>query len=62
MTSDEKWIPYNNVEWKTLWGSEMNHHYQPGQRPVSSKEGDVVFAVGLEGSPLLQVPSGKSND
>ena len=28
---DEKWILYNNVEWKT--SCEMNHH-QPHQRPV----------------------------
>ena len=28
----------------------------------SSKEGDVVYMVGLEGSPLLWVPSGKPND
>ena len=26
----------------------------------SSKEGDVVYMVGLEGSPLLQAPSGKA--
>ena len=31
---NEKWILYNNVEWKRDCGaSEMNHH-QPHQRPV----------------------------
>ena len=30
---DEKWILYNNVEWKRSWASEMNHH-QPYQRPI----------------------------
>ena len=27
----EKWILYNNVEWKRSWASEMNYH-QPHQR------------------------------
>ena len=29
---------------------------------TSSKEGDVLYVVGLEGSPLLRAPSGKPND
>ena len=33
VTGDEKWIPYNNVEWKRSWASEMNHH-QSHQRSV----------------------------
>ena len=36
----------------------MNHH-QLYQRPASCKEGDAVYKVGLEGSPLLGIPSGK---
>ena len=31
---------------------EMNHH-QPSKDQSSTKEGDAVFMVGLEGSPLL---------
>ena len=46
-----KWILYNNVEWKRLWG-KRSEPYQPHQRLVSSKEGDVVYMVGLEGSCL----------
>ena len=33
VTGDEKWILYNNVEWKRYGASEMNRH-QPHQRPV----------------------------
>ena len=36
----------------------MNH--TKGQS--STKDDDVVFMVGLEGSPLLWAPSGKPND
>ena len=36
----------------------MNHQ-QLYQRPASSKEGDAVYKVGLEGSPLLDIPSEK---
>ena len=36
---------------KDLGASEMNHH-QPHQRQVFIL-GDVVYTVGLEGSPLL---------
>ena len=32
--------------------SKMNHH-QPHKDQSSSKEGDVVYMVGLERSPLL---------
>ena len=42
---DEKWIVYNNVEVKRLWGKQMNHH----QGWFSSKDSDVVCMVGLEG-------------
>ena len=61
VTGNEKWILYNNVEWKGFWASEMKHH-QPYQSQSSTKEGDVVYMVGLEWSPLLCVPSGKPND
>ena len=36
----------------------MNHQ-QLHQRPASSKEGDSVYKVGLERSPLLDIPSEK---
>ena len=39
--------------------SKMNHH-QPQQRP-GLEESDV-YIVGLEGSSLLQAPSGKLNN
>ena len=31
---DEKWVLYDNVEWKRSWAREMNH-LQLHQRPVS---------------------------
>ena len=34
--NNKKWILYNNMEWKWLWRSEMNHH-QPYQRQVSTQ-------------------------
>ena len=37
-----------------LGASEMNY-YQLQQRPVSSKEGEDVYMVGLEGSPLYEL-------
>jgi len=43
---------------KDLGASEMNHH-QPHQRPVFIL-GDVVYLVGLEGSPLLRTPYRKT--
>ena len=61
--NDEKWILYNNVEWKRLWGKWMKWttvNHTKGWS--SSKEGDVVYIVGLECSPLLWAPSRKSND
>ena len=42
----EKWILYNAVEWKR---TTTNHT----KGWSSSKEGDVVYMVGLEGSRLL---------
>ena len=57
---DEKQILYNNVEWKRLWGKR--NEPPPTKGRSSSKEGDVVYMVGLEGSPLLQAPSRKPND
>ena len=32
---------------------EMNHHQQKTKEWSSSKEGDVVYMVGLERNPLL---------
>ena len=53
VTGDEKWILYSNVEWKRSWGkrNEQPTNHTKGQS--SSKEGGVVYMVGLEGSPLL---------
>ena len=43
---DEKWILYNNVEWKRLWGKQ-NEPTSHTKGQSSSKEGDVVYMVGL---------------
>ena len=56
---NEKWIPYNNVEQK---GSLGKQNEPPHQRPSSPKEGDVVYMVGLESSPLLRTLSRKPNN
>ena len=45
MTGDKKWILYSNVEQEIM--QQMNIKGQ-----FSSKEGDVVYMVGLEGSPI----------
>ena len=58
---DEKWILYNNVEWKRSW-VEWNEPLPTTPKASSSKEGDIVYMVGLEGSPVLWAPSGKPND
>ena len=51
---DEKWILYNNVEWKRSWDKLKKTPTNHTKGQSSSKEGnDVVFMVGLEGSPLL---------
>ena len=50
---DEKWILYNNVEQKRLWGKRNEPPPTTPKAVSSSKEGDVVYMVGLERSPLL---------
>ena len=52
---DEKWILYNNVEWKRSWG-KWNEPPSTTSKASSSKEGDVAYMVGLEGSPVLWAP------
>ena len=46
---DEKWILYNNVKKKRSKWTTTNH----SKSQFSSKEGDVVYIVGLEGGLLL---------
>ena len=59
LTNDDKWILYNNMEWKKSLGkwNEPTPITPKGQS--SSKEGDVVYMMGLEGCPLVWVPSEK---
>ena len=52
VTGDEKWILYNHVEWKKSWG-KRNEPPPTTKGRTSSKEDDVVYMVGLKGSPLL---------
>lgn len=49
--SNEKWMLYNNIEWKRSGTSEMNHH-QVHQRLVFF-QGDVVYILGLEESFIM---------
>ena len=59
---DEKWILYNNVEWKRS-GGQVKWTTMTHTKDLSlSKEGDVVYMVGLEGSLLLWALSGKQDD
>ena len=51
MTGNEEWILYNNVEWKRLWVKESEHHQPHTEDQSSSKEVDIVYMVGLKGSP-----------
>ena len=55
---------YCTIMWngRDCEAKEMNHHQQKTEDWSSSKEGDVVYMVGLERSPLLQAPSRKTND
>ena len=43
----EKWLLYNNVEWKRLWG-QWNETLTTTQKLVSSKGGDIMYMVALE--------------
>ena len=43
VTDNEKWILYNNVEWKTSW-SKQNE-----PPPTTSSKGYLVYMVELEG-------------
>ena len=60
VTSSEKWILYNQVEWKRLWDKRVE--VPPAKHQSSSKESDVVYMVGLESSSLIRAPSGEPND
>ena len=60
VTSSEKWILYNQVEWKRLWDKRVE--VPPAKHQSSSKESDVVYMVGLESSYLIRAPSGEPND
>ena len=60
VTSSEKWILYNQVEWKRLWDKRVE--VPPAKHQSSSKESDVVYMVGLESSSLIRTPSGEPND
>ena len=51
MTGNEKWILYNNMEYKRSWDKRNDTNHTKGWS--SSKEGDVVYMVRLEGTPLL---------
>jgi len=55
---------YCTIMWngRDCGASEMNHHQPYTKGLSSSKEGDVVCMVGLEGSPLLWTPFGKPNN
>lgn len=53
MTSSEKWILYNQVEWKRLLGQEVE--VPPAQTQSSSKK-VVMCMVGLESSSLIRAP------
>ena len=59
---DENWILYNNVEPEEVVGQVkwITTNHTKGQS--SSKEGDAVYMMGMEGRPLLWAPSGKPND
>ena len=52
---DEKWILYNNVEWNM--GQEKWTTTNHTKDRSLFKEGDVVYMVGLEVSPLLWAPA-----
>ena len=54
MKGNEKWILYNNVEWKRLWGISTTNH---AKGCSSSKESDIVHIVDWKGAPF-----GKPND
>ena len=62
MTGDEKWILYNNVEQKRSWGKRNEPPPTTLKAGSSSKEDNVVYMEGVEGSPLLGAPSRKPND
>ena len=52
LTSNEKWILYNNVEWTRSWGKQNEPPPTTPKAGLPSKEGDVIYIVGLEESPL----------
>lgn len=60
VTSSEKWILYNQVEWKRLWDKRVE--VPPAKHQSSSKESGDVYMVGLESSSLIRAPSGEPND
>lgn len=56
----EKWLLFNSVEWKILWGKQNKPTSNHIKDWSSSKESDTVYMARLEGSPLLWASSGKS--
>ena len=58
---DKKWILYNNVERKRLWGKWNEPSPTVYQRPVFIQRRWCCM-VGLEGSPLLWTPFRKPNN
>ena len=53
VTGNEKWILYDNVEQKRSWGKRNEPPPTTLKAGLPSKEGDVVYRVGVEGSSLL---------
>ena len=62
VTGDEKWIFYSNVGMEEIVGQVEWTNTSHTKGRSSSKKGDFVYMVGLEGSSLLRAPSGKPNN
>ena len=62
MTSDVKWMLYNNVESKRSRGKRNEPPPTITKANLHPKKMMVMYMIGLEGSPLLSASSGKPNN
>ena len=49
---NEKWMLYTNVKWNRSWNKQNEPPPTTPKARLPSKEGDVIYIVGLEESPL----------
>ena len=62
MKSDEKWIYYNNVKCKKLWGKQNQPSLTTPKASLHSRKGAAFYMVGFGGSRLEWDPSKETND